>query len=391
MDALKANKLEYLHEQFEKKAVTFMDELPFRKEPYSGRNWGHPWHSLCSYHGKLKPAIAYHLIKSFTEKGQVVLDPMSGVGTIPFEASLQGRIGIGNDLNEMAYCVTRAKLVTANKDKVYKLLDELNTFIELFKVNHQEDYVPYADFGFNGKLPEYFHRETYSEIIAARQFFLDKKTNLSTEETLVFSCFLHVLHGNRPYALSRNSHPLTPYAPTGEYIYKNVVSHIKNKVDLSYKKGDWENFVDGAAILGDLFTLEEKILEKVDAIITSPPFFDSIRFYTSNWMRLWLAGWEPEDFKEADEKFLEGKQKRDLSVYKDFFEICSNLLKDKGIMILHLGKSKKCDMAKELSLLSNEYFQTVHIGNENVEQLEKHGIKDKGSTTEHQFLFLLKR
>ncbi len=320
-----------------------------------------------------------------------MLDPMSGVGTIPFEASLQGRKGIGNDLNEMAYCVTRAKLITANKEDVYRLLDELDRFIDLFKVNSNRDYVPYADFGFNGNLPDYFHAETYSEILAARQFFLDKKTNFSVEGSFVFSCFLHILHGNRPYALSRNSHPLTPYAPTGEFIYKNVVSHIRNKVDLSYKKGSWDNFVNGDAILGDLFTLEEKLSEKVDAIITSPPFFDSIRFYISNWMRLWLAGWEPEDFKKADAKFLEGKQIRDITIYRDFFKICSNLMKDNGIMILHLGKSKKCDMAKELSLLSNEFFYTVHIGNENVEQLEKHGIKDKGSTTEHQFLFLLKR
>ena len=38
-------------------AKKFVDELPYKQGQYVGRNWGHPWHSLCSYHGKLKPDI----------------------------------------------------------------------------------------------------------------------------------------------------------------------------------------------------------------------------------------------------------------------------------------------------------------------------------------------
>lgn len=88
---------------FRKKAEEFVSDLPYKKPPYGNRNWGHPWHSLCSYHGKLKPAIAHWLVSDFTKEGDVVLDPLCGVGTIPFEACLQGRIGIGNDLSELAY------------------------------------------------------------------------------------------------------------------------------------------------------------------------------------------------------------------------------------------------------------------------------------------------
>ena len=95
---------------YNEKARLFVNELPYRQGEYAGRNWGHPWHSLCSYHGKLKPAIAHLMIKEFTNPGEIVLDPLCGVGTIPFEACLQGRIGIGNDLSRMAYAITKAKL-----------------------------------------------------------------------------------------------------------------------------------------------------------------------------------------------------------------------------------------------------------------------------------------
>jgi DNA modification methylase len=87
---------------FRAEAESFIHNMPYHKEPYCGRNWGHPWHSLCSYHGKLKPAIAHFMVEQFTEIGDIVLDPLCGVGTIPFEACLQGRVGIGNDLSEMA-------------------------------------------------------------------------------------------------------------------------------------------------------------------------------------------------------------------------------------------------------------------------------------------------
>lgn len=376
-------------DEYKQKAKSFTEDLPYREKPYNSRNWGHPWHSLCSYHGKLKPSIAHLLIKEFTEEGQIVLDPMSGVGTIPFEASLQGRIGIGNDLSEMAFTVTKAKLESADKEKVESILEELNDYINENKVDYNTNKVPYSDFGLNGKIPEYFHHETYSEIIAARQFFINRKI-VSPEDAFIFSCFLHVLHGNRPYALSRNSHPLTPYSPKGEFIYKNVVTHIKNKIKLSYKKGEWNNFKEGKAISGDLFKLTEKV-NNVDAIITSPPFCDSIRFYSSNWLRLWLSGWEPEDFKNADMRFLEGKQKKNLGIYSEFFNVCNNILKDNGVVILHLGKSKKFDMAAELTKLVTDHFEIIHVGDEDVKGMEKHGISDKGATTAHQFLFLIKK
>src|SRR5699024_5089196 len=121
-----------LDDKFFQDAFEFTDSPPHKTSEYKGRNWGHPWHSLCSYHGKLKPSIAHHLVKRFTVKGDVVLDPMSGVGTIPFEASLQGRIGIGNDLSELAFMVTKAKLTLPEREKVEQKLLELENFITLF-------------------------------------------------------------------------------------------------------------------------------------------------------------------------------------------------------------------------------------------------------------------
>lgn len=386
------HKKESPHEVFLAEAKNFMNTMPYKVAPYSGRNWGHPWHSLCSYHGKLKPAIAHFLVEQFTEPGDVVVDPLSGVGTIPLEACLQKRIGIGNDLSELAFCVTKAKVEKAKEEDCQKVLNELQSYIEKGKGDNAValQIQKYENFGFNGKLPNYFHPDTFKEIICARNYFVPKIRNLSSAEAMVFSCFLHVLHGNRPYALSRNSHPLTPYAPTGDFIYKNVVDHIRDKLTASYQKGEFENYIFGKAIYGDYQDLSMHGIS-ADAVICSPPFADSIRFYMQNWMRLWLCGWEDADYKNAENAFLDQKQRKDFDVYASFFKMCYDILKPNGKVILHLGKTEKVDMAEELSKRAAPYFVEVYCGTENVQEIEKHGIKDKGSTVEHQYLFLIKK
>lgn len=316
---------------------------------------------------------------------------MCGVGTIPFEASLQGRIGIGNDLSNLAFVVTKAKLGNPSKVEVLHIIDLLENHIENFKQDYSHtDSIPYMNFGLNKKIPEYFHLETFSEIIAARNFFQFRIKKLTEAECMVFSAFLHILHGNRPYALSRKSHPLTPYAPTGDYTYKNVVEHIKRKIELNYKQDFDNKFIKGITIIEDMFDLPKKF-KNIDVIITSPPFIKSLNFYQSNWMRLWLTGWEPENFKNVNKNFLEVKQKKNLEVYDKYFETAFKILKPGGKMILHLGKSTHCNMGNELIVYAKKYFDIILKGDEDVSLLENHGIRDKGGTTSHQFLFLMRR
>lgn len=377
---------------FRAQAQAFIRAMPYRQVPYSGRNWGHPWHSLCSYHGKLKPAIAHFMIERFTRRGDIVLDPLCGVGTIPFEACLQGRVGAGNDLSELAYVVTKAKLEKPALSDCLAVVDCLDAYIAAYAQSQliSDDAARYADFGFNGKVSTYFHPKTYRELLCARRYFSTRVGDLTGAEAMVFSCLLHILHGNRPYALSRNSHPLTPYAPTGDFIYKDTIGHIKDKLTLSYGRVGFQQYIQGIPYWGDYQHIKAENLV-ADAIICSPPFAGSMRFYMQNWMRLWLCGWEPEDYVQADTRFLDQQQKKNFDVYGPFFALCSTVLRPGGRVILHLGRTGSVDMAEELSQRASPYFTEVFRGSENVQDVERHGIADKGGTVEHQFLFLLKR
>jgi hypothetical protein len=368
--------------------ASFKTEMPHQSHPYAKRNWGSPLHSVCSYQAKMKPALAHHLVAAFSKPGDVVVDPFSGSGTIPFEAALMGRRAFGMDIALLGVTLSNAKLMRADPVKVSRLLDELSKWIAVSSVS-RETVEATEDIRFNGPLKDFFHPATFEEILKARDFFASRRDD-APEWYLVLACMLHILHGNRPYALSRNSHPITPYAPTGEFIYKSVVQKLKTKVEKSLAVEMPNEFISGRCFQADICEPWPEELTELDAIITSPPFFDSTRFYITNWMRYWFCGWSRADFDKESENFVEVIQKKNIAIYSTIFERFCERLKSGGLVVLHLGFSRKCDMALELEKLATERFQILDSYTESVEHCESHGIRDKGTVTGHQYLIMRK-
>lgn len=364
----------------------FKYELPHQQDPYSKKNWGHVNHSLCSYQGKLKPSIAHHLVETFVPMGGSVFDPFCGVGTIPFEAALNGRYSMGMDISAMAYYISQAKVGISSLIEAQLYIGRLESFINNTNLSHE--YVTlHGSFGLNKSLKDYYHQDTFKEILLARQFFsLEPPSNSS--EMIVLASMLHILHGNRPYALSRKSHPITPYAPTGDFIYKSVIEKLTEKVNKSFSQERTLDFIPGKIFLQDSTTDWPEEVSNLDAIITSPPFFDSTRFYSANWIRLWFSGWEKEDFAIMPSKYVDEIQKKDMHIYDCIFKQAKDRLKDDGVFVLHLGKSKKCDMGTALFELASKYFDGRELFSENVAHCNKFGIKDLGTVTDHQYLIL---
>lgn len=367
----------------------FKDSLPHMQHPFSKRNWGSGLHSICSYQGKMKPALAYHLVSTFSAPGDIVLDPFSGSGTIPFEAALNGRKSFGMDIGLLATALSNAKLKTPDPKKVTKIIDNLERFIQKNKPSNKS-ILDSQQVKFNKTIPEYFHEDTLREILCARDFFSRNRKPGISEWALVLSCMLHILHGNRPYALSRRSHPITPYAPSGEYEYKNVIKYLWNKVNRSLETKRPESFIEGHCYKTDILKDWPKEIKQLDAIITSPPFFDSTKFYMTNWMRYWFCGWGKKDFEIQPQSFIEVLQKQTFDGYEIIFKMCSKRLKKGGFGVFHLGHSDKCNMGKSLMLYAEKYFKVRDLFTESVEHCERHGIADKGSVKGHQYLILQK-
>ena len=153
-----------------KKWSDFKINPPFKELPYSKRNWGNKQHSLCSFYGKLKPAISYHLVDTFTSIGDSVLDCFTGSGTLPFEASLNGRKSFGLDINPISIVLSKAKVNNQTAIGCTTVFDDLHEYILNGTVN-ETSLINAKTFGYNKSLEEYYHPKTLIEICLARQFF----------------------------------------------------------------------------------------------------------------------------------------------------------------------------------------------------------------------------
>jgi tRNA G10 N-methylase Trm11 len=365
---------------------SFKRNLPHQQPPLSKRNWGHVLHSLCSYQGKMKPSLASELVKVFVPPAGRILDPFAGVGTIPFEAALRGSTAFAFDISPAALAISRAKLARPRREDVDVLVARLEVFLESNSVT-AEELSEAGKIRFNSPLAEYFHPRTFKEVLLARRFFKDAPPQ-NAGESLAMASLLHILHGNRPYALSRRSHPITPFAPTGAREYKHLISHLRKKIDRSLDAALPEEFRDGEVIECDATACWPQHVDSLDAIITSPPFFDSTRFHLANWIRLWFAGWERDDFSLRPRSFVDELQKESFAVYESVFRQARERLRLGGVLVLHLGWSQKCDMLLKLERVASPWFRVADRFSESVRHCELHGVTDKGMVSRHQFLVL---
>ena len=364
----------------------FKQTLPHQRDEFAKRNWGNPLHSLCSYQGKMKPSLAAHLVKAFTAPGERMLDPFSGAGTIPFEAALHGVVSWAFDICPPAVHITAGKVGQCAVSECREVVERLEVHLQTQEVR-DEEIDSAGSIRFNGVLTSYFHRTTLEEVLLARRYFAENPP-ITPSQSLVLACLLHILHGNRPYALSRRSHPITPFAPSGEDEYRALMPRLRAKLERSWGAGRPDGFVHGQSLFQDATEWWPASVADIDAVITSPPFFDSTRFYLGNWMRLWFCGWGGKEFEERPLAFVDERQKRDFGVYGAILRQCRERLKPNGVVVFHLGASRKCDMAKELGRIAKTWFRVADVYEESVAHCERHGIRDKGTVGKHQYLVL---
>jgi RMKL-like, methyltransferase domain len=352
-------------------------KFAYQRPPLSRRNWGHPLHSLCSYPSKLKPGLARCLIDSFTSPGHVVLDPFCGVGTVPMEACLQGRLGIGADLSPFAALVAKAKLAPASPDALADALNDLE-----MTILQNRDAVDLLSV--EPEIRSFFHDDTCREVLVARAHLISSAAGETSAGRVLASAICHILHGNRPYALSRRSHGIIPIPPKGAFVYKSLMDSLRAKVARLAIDDLPEQFVPGTAFRGDAseIPLDD---DSVNAVITSPPFLGTTEFLRQNRVRLWFSGMSYDEQKGSRSQFAE--YQRSLDFYADMLSDWARVLRLGGRLVMHLGIVRNRDMAKEISpYAEGAGFSVVKILYEPTDHLESHGRTARGATHTHEFL-----
>ena len=100
---------------------------------FHGENSGYASHDLHSFAAKFPPQLPRVFIRGLTSPDDIVLDPMMGSGTTLVEALLEGRRGIGIDIDPLALRLGYAKTRTANlnniQDTINKVLQKAHDYL----------------------------------------------------------------------------------------------------------------------------------------------------------------------------------------------------------------------------------------------------------------------
>lgn len=80
-------------------------------------------HGYYTYPAKFIPQLASRLIIEYSREGDIIVDPFMGSGTTVVEAIVNNRIGIGTDINDIAFLIAKVKTTPI---QAIKLLQEFN-------------------------------------------------------------------------------------------------------------------------------------------------------------------------------------------------------------------------------------------------------------------------
>lgn len=189
-------------------------------------------HQLSPYIGKLKSSIARFLILKYTKIGDVVVDPFCGSGTIPLEATLNGRTSFGCDTSDYAALLSKAKLHPPASEKA--ALRKTSQLIEEAMALPNPDLRTVPRW-----VRDFFNPATLKD--ALRFAKVAKRQG----NEFWFACFLGILHHQRPGFLSYPSSHLVPYLRNNKfpridhpdlYEYRPLAPRLEAKVKRVFKR-----------------------------------------------------------------------------------------------------------------------------------------------------------
>lgn len=353
-----------------------------------GETWRSGLHQLAPYIGKLRPAMASHLIQTYTKPGDLVLDPFCGSGVIPVEAALQGRNIVAADISPYAYVLSRGKLeVPATLDEAVarftRIWNDASNRASLTPLDTVPTWVR-----------SFFHPQTLQEIIVLAEALL------RNGEFFLMACLLGILHHQRPGFLSYPASHLVPYLrdkkfPKAEFpeLYepRDIPSRMIAKLQRTYKATlRMPDTVHQECFQGDARSLALNE-GTVDAIITSPPYMNALDYGRDNRLRLWFLGVD-------DHRTIDGPTRRPEFeiLMKDIFERIRLWLKPGGYCVLvvgELGKGRSPAVNMGMTLTD---LACNRVGGFTLEAQMADSIPDirrsrKGSLTKREWILVLRR
>lgn len=273
---------------------------------FHGEDSGYASHDLHAFAAKFPPQLPRAFIRGLTNYGDIVLDPMMGSGTTVVEALLEGRHGIGLDIDPLALRLGRVKTMPLDTDGLWAagnkvisranaLLSNGKTIERSFSKRFDERTKAFIDYWF---LPA-TQRELMALVLAI-QDVTDTSTRRFLE--LTFSSVIITKSGgvSRARDLAHSRPHLDETKTPKNAIEQFSLRLRKNLASIAQLK---TNGAMALPLAGDARSMP-LAGETVDLIVTSPPYANAIDYMRAHKFSLVWLGESIEDLSALRAEYI---------------------------------------------------------------------------------------
>ncbi len=326
------------------------------------RWWRHSLHTVCSRVAMFPAQMVHYFLLRYTEPGDLVADYWAGMGTAPLEASLNGRLSLGNDISPEAFAVLQAKL---NPPTPVELGGYLKGLEKSMMTNLGEDL---DDLGESLGIRWYYHKKTLQQILSVRKALEEdlesSSRKLSQNAMFTRALMLGILHGDRQESISI---PLD----SSKALSIRHVKRMKKEFPMRYRARHKRPLGDSlrlkaSKVMKDPFLPLHGIARNTDAsrlklprkakmVFTSPPYLTTHTYAYDNRIRLWFLR---EDYRIVARKLFDTDS---TDWYLDYMVRCLRNIEDglesNSVCFLVVGdiRNDKGDVVRLGELISDAW------------------------------------
>jgi hypothetical protein len=199
-------------------------------------------HCFHPYPAMMIPQVARRLIKMYAKKGDIVLDPFCGSGTVLVEAQMAGMNSYGVDINPLALLIARAKTTPLDMETLRQwAISLLHSYLEdCCRIESEPNYI---------SIPNFFNIEYWFKPSVSRELSALRSRLLAIDDIAVREFFLVAFSETvREASYTRNNEfklfripkdELKQYNPNvGEIFFRKVYRNLNGMKEYLRKMGE---------------------------------------------------------------------------------------------------------------------------------------------------------
>lgn len=306
-----------------------VDELPLKTEDvkdkvFSIRNTGLTalTHKFHRYPGKFIPHIPRWALSKYLAENEVatIFDPFCGSGTTLVESILKGYNAIGLDIDPIAVLVSRVKTRKINSDLLTKIVQVV---CKKVKTRTKPKFRPSIK-----TLEHWFSPEAITDLGVIRDIIDEYKKNVPVYEFLVV-CFASIIrrasNADNQTQKTYVSHTKIKEIESAKPLFVTAIKDYSQRlIEIGKIKGVGKSLIineSDAKSFAPQWNKEKR--SKVDLIITSPPYLNSVD-YVYNQMAEYF--WIGDLFRMENQRLQNDHKRKYIGTDKVVVDVYKNIL-----------------------------------------------------------------